>query len=183
MENSLFHKDKPEDRPPTPYELIEPEIIHLKKGYAIRHGPKAQKRTSPWVIILVFCGLVSLYVMDPVLHAWYKGEAIETYLYLHNYGSGSMTAKLVASQILTPDEVHTLNGRQGAFQDYYPTPEAADRDAQVIIDYMNNVRLLHAGKYETLNPVGRLRYALFIYPGMESYLPTDCSFLDPSVGD
>jgi hypothetical protein len=181
MENSLFHKDRPEDRPPTPYELIEPEIVHLKKGYSVRYGPKAKKRMSPWLVILAFCGLAWLYLMDPIYHAWYKGEAIQTYLYLHNYGSGPMAANLLATQIFSPDEVNTLNHRQGAFQDYYSSPEAANRDAQLIIDYVNNVRLLHAGKYETLDPVGRMRYALFIYPGI--LLPTDWDFLDPSVGD
>jgi hypothetical protein len=181
MEKSLFHKNSPEEPSPTPYELIEPEIVHLKKGYSIRHGPKAKKRTPPWLVILAFCGLTWLYLMDPVLHAWYKGEAIRAYLYLHNYGSGPLAENLVATRIFTPDEVDTLNHRQGSFQDYYSSPGAADQEADVIINYLADVRLLHAGKYETLDPVGRMRYALFIYPGI--VLPTQWSVLDPSVGD
>ena len=37
MEKSLFQKDTPKGPAPTPYELIEPEIVHLKKGYSIRY--------------------------------------------------------------------------------------------------------------------------------------------------
>lgn len=181
MAKSLFQKNTPEDPSPTPYELIEPEIVHLKKGYSIRHGPKAKKHTAPWLVILALCVLTWLYLMDPILHAWYKGEAIRTYLYLHNYDSGPLADSLLASQIFTPEEVNTLNSRQGSFQDYYSSPIAAENQAGVIINYMTNVRLLHAGKYETLDPIGRMRYAIFIYPGL--VLPTQWSILDPSVGD
>jgi hypothetical protein len=180
MEKSLFHKKKPEDPSPTPYELIEPEIVHLKKGYSIRYGLRAKRGTAPWLLILGICGLAWLYLMDPVYHAWYKGEAIRTYLYLHNYGAGSLCDSLVASQILSAEEITVLNGRQGSFQDYYATPDAANREAEKIINYVTTVRLLHAGKYEQLDSVGRMRYLLFIRTGI--VLPTDWSFLDPSVG-
>jgi hypothetical protein len=180
MEKSLFQKSTPKEAPPTPYELIEPEIVHLKKGYSIRHGPKAKKGAPPWVVGLALCGFVWLYLMDPILHAWYKGEAIRTYLYLHNYDSGPLADQLIASRIFTPDEVIALNRQQGSYQDYYSTPLVAERQARIIIDYLAKVRLLHEGRYETLDPVGRMRYALFIYPGI--LLPTDWGFLDPSVG-
>jgi hypothetical protein len=181
MEKSLFRKSTPESPSPTPYELIEPEIVHLKKGYSIRHGPHAKAKTPPWLLILAFCALGWLYLMDPFYHAWYKGEAIRTYLYLHNYGTGSAATDLIATQIFSGDEVGTLNHRQGSFQDYYASPEAANREAEAIVQYMTNVRLLHAGKYQQLDPVGRMRYLLFIRPGL--VLPTEWSFLDPSVGD
>jgi hypothetical protein len=119
--------------------------------------------------------------MDPFLHAWYKGEAIRTYLYLHNYGAGLLADSLTASQILSPEEVRVLNRRQGSFQDYYATPEAADHEAETIINYMTALHLLHDGKYEQLDPVGRMRYLLFIRTGI--ILPTEWSFLDPSVGE
>jgi hypothetical protein len=179
MEKSLFHKTTREGASPTPYELIEPEIVHLKKGYSIRYGPKAKKTAPPWLVILAFCGLAWLYLMDPFFHAWYKGEAIRTYLYLHNYGTGPVAANLIATHIFSPDEVTVLNHRQGSFQDYYASPEAANRQAEVIINYMTALQLLHAGKYEQLDPVGRMRYLLFIRTGI--VLPTDWSFLDPSV--
>lgn len=181
MAKSLFHKDAPKDSSPTPYELIEPEIVHLKKGYSIRYGPHAKKTTPPWLVIIAFCGLVWLYLMDPFLHAWYKGEAIRTYLYLHNYATGPLADSLIASQILSPDEVMVLNHRQGAFQDYYASPQAANHQAEVIINYMADLHLLHSGNYETLGPVGRMRYLLFIRTGL--ILPTQWDFLDPSVGD
>jgi len=180
MEKSLFRRNLPKDPAPTPYELIEPEIVHLKKGYSIRYGPKGKKGPSPWVVGIAFCGLAWLYLMDPIIHAWYKGEAIRTYLYLHNYDAGPAANNLLATQLFTPDEVNALNRQQGSFQDYYSSPQDAERQAQTMIDYLARVRLLHEGKYETLDPVGRMRYALFIYPGI--LLPTDWSFLDPSVG-
>jgi hypothetical protein len=181
MENSLFHKKTPENPSPTPYERIEPEIAHLKKGSSVRYGPKAKAATVPWLVLLALCGLAGLYLMDPFLHAWYKGEAIRTYLYLHNFGAGPQADKLVATQILSAAEVETLNRRQGSFQDYYATPEAANHQAQAIIDYMTAVHLLHDDQYQQLDPVGKIRCLLFIRTGIN--LPTEWSFLDPSVSD
>ncbi|HEV3273060.1 MAG TPA: hypothetical protein VGZ93_12845 [Candidatus Methylacidiphilales bacterium] len=181
MEKSIFHKKNRENQPPTPYELIEPEIVHLKKGYSIRYGARPKPKIPLWLFLLAFCGLGWLYLMDPILHAWYKGEAVRTYLYLHNYGGGSLANGLVASEILSPQEAAVLNRRQGSFQDYYASPEAADQQAGTIINYMTTVRLLHAGKYEQLDPVGRMRYLLFIRTGI--VVPTQWSFLDPSVGE
>jgi hypothetical protein len=181
MEKSLFHKDTPRGPAPTPLELIEPEIVHLKKGYSVRHGPQAKKKTPPWLIILALCGLVWLYIMDPVLHAWYKGEAIQTYLYLHSFGAGHLADDLIATQIISPVEVEALNRRQGTFQNYYASPEAANREARAIIHYLADVRLLHDGKYQQLNPVGRMRYLFFIRTGIIP--PTEWSILDPSVGN
>jgi len=179
MENSLFRKDTSKGSPPTPYELIDSEIAHLKKGSSIRQGPGAKTNTHPWLIILGLCGLAWLYVMDPFLHAWYKGEAVRTYLYLHNYGTGPLLNDLIATRIFSPDEVEALNHRNGSFQDYYASPEAANREAQTILNYMTAVRLLHAGKYQQLDPVGRARYLLFIRTGIIP--PTQWSVLDASV--
>jgi len=181
MEKSLFHKKTAAGPSPTPYELIEPEIVHLKKGYSIRYGHKAQRKAPPWLLILAFCGLAWLYLRDPVLHAWYKGEAARNYLYLHNYGTGPLADNLIATRILSPYEVDVLNHRHGSFQDYYASPEAANRQAETIIKYITDLQLLHAGKYQQLDPVGRMRYLLFIRTGV--ILPTDWSFLDPSISD
>jgi hypothetical protein len=181
MAKSLFQKNNPEDPSPTPHELIEPEIVHLKKGYSVRYGRKAKPPMPPWLLILGICGLAWLYLMDPFLHAWYKGEAIRAYLYLHNYAAGPLTDQLVATQLFSPEEIDTLNHRHGSFQDYYASPEAANRETQTIIDYMTALHLLHAGKYQQLDPIGRMRYLLFIRTGI--VLPTEWSFLDPSVGE
>jgi hypothetical protein len=125
--------------------------------------------------------LVGLYIKDPVMHAWYKGEAIDTYLYLHNFGTGHVADDLIAAQMFTADEIHALNHRQGAFQTYFASPEAANSHARAIIKYMADVHLLHDGKYQQLDPIGRMRYLFFIRTGITP--PTDWSFLDPSVGD
>ena len=179
MENSLFHKDTPQAPPPTPHELIESEIGHLKKGSSTRQDPHAKAKRSFWLLILALCGLGWLYVMDPFIHAWYKGEAVRTYLYLHNYGTGPQANDLIATRIFSPDEVEALNHRSGSFQDYYASPEAANRKAQTIISYMTAVRLLHAGQYQQLDPVGSTRYLLFIRAGIVP--PTQWSALDPTV--
>lgn len=179
MEKSLFQKGGPRIAPPTPHELIEPEIVHLKKGYSIRHGKKMERRAPPWVVVLGFMGLAWLYLMDPIVHAWYKGEAMRTYLYLRSYGS-TQQANRLATCIFSPEEVAVLNDRQGSFRDYYSTPQAAERQANDIIEYEQNVKLLHAGKYQKLDPVGRMRYLLFIRTNL--VLPISWDFLDPSVG-
>jgi hypothetical protein len=180
MASSLFQrKPGPPAEPPSPYELIEPEIVHLKKGYSIRYGAKPRKRTPLWVVFLGFCGLVWLYLQDPFLHAWYKGEAAKAYVYLHNYGAGKDAVELAASGILTPEEVSALDQRHGSFQDSYPSPQVAARQAQAIIAYLVAVRELHAGSYQELDPVGRMRYLLFIRTGL--VLPRQWDFLDPTV--
>jgi hypothetical protein len=180
MEKSLFHKKTPEEKgPANPLDLIEKEIGHLKKGSSVRHGAKGKSRNPPWLIILAFCGLLWLYLMDPFYHAWYKGEAVRAYLYLHNYGAGPEAANLIASQILSAEEIDVLNHRTGSFQNYYKSPDAAVQKADAIIKYMTNVKLLHAGKYQPLDPVGRMRCLLFVRIGL--VLPTDWTFLDPTV--
>jgi hypothetical protein len=181
MAKSLFHKAAPKEAPPTPYELIEPEIVHLKKGYSIRHGERKPRQSPPWLLLIGFLWIVWLYIMDPVIHAWYKGEAIRTYLYLHNYGAGPEVQKLVETQILNPDEIAVLNARHGSYQDYYASPQIAAHQATDITTYMNKVTLLHAGKYQQLDPIGRMRYLLFIRTRL--YLPVSWSFLDPAVGN
>ena len=181
MEKSLFHKNSPERPTPSPFDLIGPEIDHLKKGTSTRHGPKGKSNTSPWLIVLALLVVGGLYVLDPVLHAWYRGEAIRTYLYLHNYSTGPLAGDLIATGIFSPDEVNVLNRRTGSFQDYYRSPDAANQQAKKILKYMNDVQLLHAGKYQTLDPIGRLRYLLFIRT--ELIPPTDWSFLDPTISD
>lgn len=181
MANSIFRKETPEGPSTDPYEKIGPEIVHLQKGTSVRHGAHAPAKISAWLVLLAFGGLAWLYVMDPFLHAWYKGEAVHTYLYLHNYGSEALAKNLIATQIFSAEEADTLSHRNGSFQDYYASPSAAKQEAEAIIHYMTNVRLLHVGQYQQLDPVGRVRYLLFIRTGIP--IPTQWSFLDPTVGD
>ena len=181
MAKSLFQKDNTRGPAPSPRELIQPEIDHLKKGYSIRHAPGAKRKTSPWLVILALGALGWLYLMDPILHAWYKGEAIQTYLYLHDFGAGPQLVDLIATGILAPSEIEILNRRQGSFRNYYASPEAANREARAIIHYVTALRLLHAGKYEQLGPVCKLRYFLFIRTGLTP--PMEWNMLDPSAGN
>ena len=179
---SLFHKDTPEEKKPlNPYDLIEKEVAHLKKGTSVRHGGKARNVKAPWLVIIGFLGLAWLYTMDPFLHAWYKGEAVRAYLYLHQYGSEADITSLTGAHILSLEEIDVLNHRTGSYQDYYKSADDAQKTANTIVTYMSNVQLLHQGKYQTLNPVGRMRCVLFIRVGI--VLPTDWAFLDPAVSN
>jgi len=180
MAESLFKRKAPERREPlSPYDLIEGEIVHLKKGYSVRYGSQPQRHTPMWVVVLGFCGLAYLYLFDPFAHAWYKGEAIKAYLYLHSYGAGKEASQLAASGIFSPDELTLLNQQHGSYQDYYATPQAAADEATTIVTYLTSVKLLHAGRYQELDPLGRMRYLLFIRTGL--FLPTSWSILDPAV--
>jgi len=182
MGESLFQrKTAAKPKSDSPYDLIEHEIEHLKKGTTARHGNKPRKSMSLWLVVLGACGLAWLYLQDPIEHSWYKGDAIKAYLYLHNYGAGNDASQLAGSGIFTADEVTTLDLSHGAYQDYFATPAAAAKKAQDIISYLASVKLLHAGRYEQLDPVGRMRYLLFIRTGL--ILPTSWAFLDPSVTD
>ena len=126
MGNSLFHKQSPEEKkPPTPYDLIEKEVEHLKKGSSVRHGGASKNRSVPWLVIIGFVGLAWLYLMDPFYHAWYKGEAVRAYLYLHQYGSEADVAALVGTHILSLEEIDVLNHKNGTFQDYYKSADDA----------------------------------------------------------
>jgi hypothetical protein len=182
MGESLFQR-KTGDKPATlsPYDLIEREIDHLKHRPSVRYGTKSKRRMSAWLLVLAACGLGWLYLMDPFEHAWYKYEAISSYLYLHNYGTGKDADELAAAGILQPEEVTLLNRRHGSYQDTYASPGTAAATAQAIIAYMHSVKQLHAGAYANLDPVGRLRYVLFIRPGL--FLPTSWDCLDPAVND
>jgi hypothetical protein len=182
MAESLFRRKTEEKQAPlTPHELIAHEVDHLKKRTTARHGNKPHRKYSIWLLVLVICALAGLWALDPIEHAWYRGDAISAYLYLHNYGAGKDADQLAACGILAPEEIGELNRRHGSYQDTYATPQAAARTAQTIVAYTNSVKQLHAGAYLNLDPVGRVRYYLFIRPGI--YLPTSWNFLDPSLGD
>ena len=81
------------------------------------------------------------------MHAWYKGEAVRAYIYLHNYGAGSARrTDLVKSGILTLEEADILNRRhQERFRITTRRRRPPTTNAQTIIDYMKSVRDLHDG--------------------------------------
>jgi len=180
MGDSLFQRKPPAKKAATsPYDLIAGEIEHLKNRPLARYGTQPRRRMSLWLVTVAGCALAWLYLMDPILHSWYRGEAISDYLYLHNYGTGKDADELAASGILRPDEIVTLNRQHGSYQDSYATPQAAARQAQTIIAYVASVRQLHAGAYGNLDTLGRVRYSLFIRPGL--YVPTSWDWLDPHI--
>ena len=175
---SLFNKDSEPKQPLSNLDKIESEVAHLKKKNSVRDQPGA-KKVAPWIFTLIILGLIWLYVMDPFLHAYYKSQAIRSYLYIHSYGSGPLADQLIATHIFTEDEVAALNRKHGAYQDYYSSPEAANSTAQSVVDYMNGVYALHNDKYKELNKVGKLRYIMFIKSDIPT--PTVWSSLDPTV--
>lgn len=177
---SLFDKDSGVDRPLTNDERIAPEVAHLKKSTSVRHGPGAATRTSlPYLITLLVCALLWLYGMDPVLYAWHRNDAIKIYVYLHNYGSQAKINALLATHIFTHDEISTLDARQGSFQGYFTSATEAEDQADSIVKYIQSVQDLHDGKYDQLDTLGKIRYVLFIKPGL--YVPTSWNALNPAV--
>jgi len=178
---SLFDKNRPEGKaqPPTPHELIEKEVAHLKKGSSTRHGKGTPATKITFGAVVLIGAFVWLYAMDPFIYAWYKGEAARTFLYLHNSGSAAEEQKLVASGMFSDEEVDVLKQRQGSFQDYYATPDAANRQAETIIHYLNEVRALHAGHSDELGTLNKVRYTIFIKLGIP--VPMQWSFLNPTI--
>ena len=178
---SLFQRNtETKPTPVTPHDLIEHEIKHLKNRGSVRYGDKGRRReTSLWVLGLAVCALVGLYLLDPFAHAVYKYQAIRVYSYLHAFGGGREAAELAGTGILRPEEIAYLNQGLETYKDSYATPAAAAQAARTIISYMAAVKLLHAGRVEDLGLFERLRYDLFIRPGLP--LPIAWNFLDPAA--
>ncbi len=153
---------------PAPFDrgLIEHEIDHLKRRRGVRNANETERAWGSMLVFFAVVGVVWLYVMDPFLFSYNRGDAIHVYLYLHNYGSDAKAQAVAASGLLTPNEVAQLNHREGAFQDYFNGTSAAEQRAAELIAYMDQVHALHAGRYEDLSVVNKLRYFLFVQTGL-----------------
>ena len=169
----------PKSNAPYSHELIEKEIEHLKKRTGTRSAQEIQRGWSKFLVVCAVLGLFWLWGMDAVLFSYNRGDAIHDYLYLHNYGNDAKARALAASGLLTPGEVKQLNARQGAFQDYYAGTEAAEKQAAELIDYMDQVRALHQSQEETLSPLNKVRYFLFMKTGLIP--PTRWDVLNSSI--
>jgi hypothetical protein len=181
MGQSLFQrKTEPAKGPLTPIQLIEQEIDHLKKGTSVRHGKKTKRMAaSSWILALVLFGVALLYFLDPIEHAWYRYDAIRAYLYLHSYGAGRDANELANCGILRTEEVGQLDNMHANYQDYYDSPQAAARTAQAVVTYMTQVKELHAGHYAQLDWLEKIRYVLFVRPGLVP--PKAWDSLDPGL--
>lgn len=181
MAQSLFQR-KPEQAtgPRTPIQLIEQEIDHLKHRGSVRHG-KTTKRmaASTWFLTLALCGLVLLYILDPIEHAWYRYDAVRAYLYLNSYGAGHDADQLAGCGIFRSEEIGEMNNLHGSYQGYYDAPPAAARSAQAIVSYMAQARELRTGHYARLDPLEKVRYVLFVRNGLMP--PKSWDFLDPGI--
>lgn len=178
---SIFSKD-PTARPPLPpyaIERIQREIDHLKKRTSVRTLGGSSLTLSRMISAIALCSIIALYFMDPFLYAYHKGDAIRTYLYLHNHGSEEKAQTLASTGIFTENEVNDLRHRQGSFQDYFSSPQQAEQTADSIMSYMSGLNSLHSGQYDRLDPIGKLRYILFVRTGL--FLPSIWSGLNPSV--
>jgi len=178
---SLFSKD-PAARPRAPryaIERIQKEIDHLKNRSSVRYGAQRNLARARVIGSFTLCALLWLYFMDPILYAFHKRDAMRIYLYLHNYGSDQKTTALIATGILSDTEINDLNRRQGNFQDYFSTPQSADQEADSTIRYLNGLYYLRTGQYDFLDPVGKLRYLLFVRFGFLP--PTYWNVLNPTT--
>lgn len=180
---TIFDKD-PSDRPAAPpyaRERIEQEIAHLKKPQSTRHAADERRSLGIFVSFLIVSAIVGLYVMDPFLYSWYKGDAIKAYLYLHNYDDDQKARNIAATGILTDSDVEILNHRQGSFQDYYTTRQDAEKDANSVISFMNGLSKLRGGRYDDLDPLSKVRYNLFCR--WHLIPPTEWPALNPQIKD
>jgi hypothetical protein len=166
---------------PDPYrrDLIEKEIAHLKKGRSVRTTGDDARAFSRTLMIAIILAAVWIYVMDPLLFAYHRGDAIRAYLYLHNYGNDRKAAELAQSGYFSEYERQVLDKRIGSFQDYFVGTEAAGKTADSLIGYLQGVRDLHNDHYATLTPLNKLRYVLFVKTGLNP--PVRWEFLNPSI--
>jgi hypothetical protein len=181
MPDSLFHR-KPDAKATavlTPHQMIEKETAHLKNRTTARYGDRPKRRLSVWMTVLVLGGLLGLYLLDPILHAWYRYDAIHAYTYLHNFGSGNEATELATCGMFRPDEIVQINRGTLTDKDDYATPQDAAKTARAVLNYVASVKALHNGNYEQLNWLGRLRYDIFVRSGLNPPIAWDV--LDPGV--
>lgn len=153
---------------PAPFsrELIEKEIEHLKKRRGVRSAQDTERAWGKALLGLAVVALFWLYAMDPFFFSYNRGDAIRVYLYLHNYGNDAQARAVATCGLLTPSEVVQLDHRAGSFQDYFNGTGPAERKAAELEAYMDQVRALHQGRYESLSLVNKLRYFLFVKTGL-----------------
>jgi hypothetical protein len=183
MSSSIFGKDPSKQPAPHPFarERIEKEIAHLQNPQSTRRGPNERMTQGISFSCVILLAVAGLYLMDPFLYAWYKGDAIQAYLYLHNCDSEQKAQAIVATGILTEGDVDILNHRNGSFQDYYSSPQDAERAADTIISFMNGLSKLHTGAYDNLDTLGKIRYNLFCRWGLIP--PSEWAMLNPAIKD
>jgi hypothetical protein len=175
---SIFSK-VPVARASTVYDQIGPEIVHLQKGTSVRDRAEARNKKGAWIATIAICILLGLFFMDPFLYAMHKSSAIKAYLYLHNYDSDSSTKALEDSQMFTRDEIESMKSLHGSYLSYFSTPVDAEKTAASAVSFMSGVHALHNGDYANLDPVGKLRYMLFVRLGL--YPPVAWKGLNPPV--
>jgi hypothetical protein len=178
--SSLFNNDPGNQPAPSAYsrERIEKEIGHLDKRTSVRHAEEKRNRGRAAIIIAVLA-FVSLYLMDPIVYSFARGDAIRAYLYLHHYGSDRKAQEILATGMFDASEIDHLNRRQGSFQNYFSSPPAADQAADKVLRYLKGVSDLHEGHYEHLDILGKIRYQLFVRWGLDP--PMHWRIFDPSV--
>ena len=176
---SLFQRE-PVARPLTIYERLAPEIAHLQKGVSTRHGKGGPGGFFTWICVIAIGAVLGLFFMDPFLYAVHRSDAIRAYLYLHSYDTDATVQPLIDSRILSANEIIVLNHKDGSFQNYFSSRQDAEDKAAGIVAYMSGLRTLRSGAYQNLDPIGKLRYFLFVRSGLMP--PVSWSGLNPSVG-
>jgi hypothetical protein len=153
---------------PAPFarELIEKEIEHLKKRRGVRNTHDTERSLGKGLLCVAVLALLWLYAMDPFFFSYNRGDAARVYLYLHNYGNDAKARAVAGCGLLLPSEVAQLDRRTGSYQDYFNGTGPAEQKAAELIAFMDQVKALHQGRYESLSLVNKLRYFLFVKTGL-----------------
>jgi len=161
------------------FEQIGPEIQHLEKGGSTVRVGKAHSKAGARAATIGICALLGLFFMDPFLYEMHKSTAIRAYVYLHSQGSDTSLQPLITSGIFSKDEIARLNKQRGLYQSDFSSTIDAETHAAGVVSFVNEMQALHRGDYEQLDPIGKLRYLIFVRIGLEP--PTTWSGLNPSV--
>lgn len=159
--SSIFTNEPGSTEELTPEELIEQEI----------EGGKPQP-TSPLMdmlrygaVLFVFF-LIGIYVIDPFYFASHKKTAIDSYLYLREFGDKELAQQLHDSAYFTASDRRVLERRRGLYNDRYPNVSTAREAASEALAWLADAQRLREGDFSKAGAIDWLRGVLFVNVGL-----------------
>lgn len=167
-----------EQSPYDPSELRD-EIQHLYKESHF-HPYHLGRALVSLIVFFLFLSIFVLYSLEPIMHAIYKREAIQSYRYLFHCSDPRKVVPLENSGILTSDEINIIQHERRDQSSLFNSSEDAEKEARQVVAYaskMNRIRLGHFKKSEFLL---KIRYWVFT-DCLKIPLPSVWPFLNPTV--